>query len=149
MTNTALRRFGFGCFGLVVVCLLTACTSIQVKNVDRALNVQNVCIEDNPKVLVTDFVIVVRNGFQRHGIATEVYKGPRPEHCEFMLTYTALRSWDISAYLSHAELRLYKGMQLVAEAEYHLRGKGGFAFTKFEGTRKKMTPVIDRLLVDY
>jgi hypothetical protein len=120
-----------------------------VQPVDPSLHVESVCIERNPKVEVTDFVDVLREGFQRHGISTEVYLGERPSHCGYKLTYTALRSWDMAPYLSHAEIRLYRDDDLVAEAEYHLRGKGGYAMTKWQGTRTKMTPVLDQLLADY
>ena len=113
------------------------------------LKVKNVCIESNPKVVVSDFVDVLREGFLRHGISTEVYDELLPSHCQFKLTYTALRSWDIVPYLSVAEFWLYRGDDLVAQAKYHLKGKGGLALTKFRGTRKKMNPVIDQLLAGY
>ena len=107
------------------------------------------CIEINPKVLVTDFVDVVGEGFQRHGIETQTFLGEPPDECEYILTYTALRSWDITPYLSHAELYLTHNGATVASAEYHLRGKGGYSVTKFQGTKKKMDPVIDQLLAEY
>jgi len=34
-------------------------------------------------------------------------------------------------------------------AEYHLRGGGGYALTKYEGTGTKMKPVMDQLLAEY
>lgn len=125
---------------------LAACTSVTVRPVDPTLTMRMVCIQDNPKVQVSDFVQVLRDGFQRHSIATEVYSGPMPQKCEYVLTYTALRSWDFSAYLSHAELRIEKGGLQIASAEYHLNGKGGLSLTKWAGTKEKMDPVIDELL---
>jgi hypothetical protein len=62
------------------------------------------------------------------------------------LTYTALRSWDFKPYLSHAELRLWRDGLQIGAADYHLRGKGGFSFAKWQGTKAKMDPVIDQLL---
>ena len=97
-------------------------------------------------MLVTDFVNVLRDGFDRHGISTEVYAGAKPQHCEYVLTYTALRSWDFATYLSHAELRLERDGRQVAYAEYHLVGKGGLSLMKWQGTKTKMDPVIDELL---
>ena len=128
----------------------TACTAIRVEPVDPAAGVRHVCIEDNPDVIVKDFVPVVREGFARHGITSEVYDGDAaPPQCEFTLTYTALRSWDMAPYLSHAELRLHRQGTQVAYAEYHLRGKGGYSLMKFQGTKTKMDPVIDQLLAGY
>lgn len=131
---------------LIGACLPIGCTSITVEPLDPALRVDYVCIQENPKVRVTDFLEVVRDGFDRHGIRTEVYSDSRPEHCEYMLFYTALRSWDFAPYLSHAELLLKKGQQEFAYAEYHLIGKGGLSLMKWQDTKTKMDPVIDELL---
>ena len=91
----------------------------------------------------------MEDGFNDHGITTEMYKGARPRHCEYHLTYTALRSWDFSTYLFHAELRLYKGSTRIGYAEYHLIGKGGFSLNKWASVKSKMTPIIDELLAQY
>ncbi len=131
---------------LVPLTILSACTSVTVKPVDPSIDLVYVCIKENPKVIVNDFVTVVRDGFDKHGIATEVFSGQAPNKCEYILTYTALQSWDFSPYLSHAELRLEKGGRQVASAEYHLNGKGGFSLTKWQGTKEKIEPVIDQLL---
>jgi hypothetical protein len=137
---------GFACTSLL---LGVGCTAIRVQPVEPAATVKHVCIQDNPKVIVTDFLPVVIDGFARHGISTEVYSGQTPEGCEFVLTYTARRSWDFAPYLSHAELRLESKGRQVAYAEYHLRGKGGYSLMKWQGTKKKMDPVIDELLAAY
>lgn len=124
---------------------LSACTAVNVRSVGpQALG--NVCIVNNPKVTVGDFVEVVRDGFDRHGISTSVVATQSAEGCGTTLTYTALRSWDMTTYLSHAELRLWQAGRQIGFAEYHLRGKGGFALTKWQGTKAKMDPVIDQLL---
>ncbi len=124
---------------------LSACTAVNVRSVGpQALG--TVCIVTNPKVLVDDFVDVIRDGFDRNGIPTSVVATQSAPGCHTTLTYTALRSWDMATYLSHAELRLWQGGRQIASAEYHLRGKGGFALTKWQGTKTKMDPVIDQLL---
>lgn len=134
---------------LVVAFLLSGCTAVTVRPLDKAAELKHVCIQDNPKVAVQDFVTIVRDGFDRHGISTEVIAGSAPERCEYLLTYTALRSWDFSPYLSHAELRIERGGRQVAYAEYHLKGKGGLALNKWASTKSKMDPVIDELLGAY
>lgn len=137
-------------FALILASIvITGCTSVQVSQLDRSHSVSHVCVEDNPKVKVEGFIEVVSDIFQDHGITTEVYSGQRPEACEFKLTYTALRSWDFSPYLSHAELRLFKKNERIAYAEYHLRGKGGFALNKWASVESKMTPVVKKLLGQY
>jgi hypothetical protein len=132
---------------LTAVALIAAgCTSINVKPVAPTAGLQSVCIVNNPKVKVSDFISVLRDGFSRHNIATSVVEQSQAQACDVTLTYTALRSWDFKPYISHAELRLWRGGTLIGSADYHLRGKGGLALTKWGSTRKKMDPVIDRLL---
>ena len=134
---------------LTTLLAVAGCTSMTVRPVDPAAKVKHVCIENNPKVMVGDFLPVVRDGFTRHGISTEVYSAQRPPECEYVLKYTALRSWDLAPYLSKAELHLERDGVEIASAEYHLKGKGGFALTKFQGTKTKMDPVVDELLKGY
>jgi len=135
---------------LAVVCImLSGCTSIQVKRADPATGMRHLCIQDNPRVTVPGFVEVLRDGIERNGLSSEMYEGQKPAHCEFILTYTALRSWDLGTYLSHAELRIERNGRQLASAQYHLRGKGGFSLTKWQGVETKMNPVIDELFADY
>lgn len=125
---------------------MTACTSVTVKKSDPALSIKHVRSQENPKVWVGDFLPVLREGFDRHGINTKVYSGTSPEDCEYVLTHTALQSWDFAPYLSYAELWLERNGQQVTYAEYHLVGKGRFSLMKWQGTKTKMDPVIDELL---
>src|SRR5262249_32850000 len=126
--------------------LVPACTAVRVEPVDPTMRVSHVCIEDNPSVIVAGFVQIIRDGFSRHGVSTEVFSGSPPAGCELTLTYTARQSWDFVSYLSHAELRLLKAGSQVAYAEYHLRAKGGLSPMKWKSTASKMGPVVDRLL---
>jgi len=119
-----MTRYAF----LTLVFLVAGCTSVKVQPVDPSLTILHVCIRQNPQVEV------------------EVYYGNRPRHCEYILTYSARRSWDLKTYLSQAELRLLRRGQQIASADYHLRAKGGLSLTKFAGTKSKMDPVIDKLL---
>jgi hypothetical protein len=132
----------------VICCIVfSACTSVTVRRPDANFVIKNVCIQENPKVWVSDFLPVLKDGFARHGIATTVNSGTtKPAGCEYVLTYTALQSWDFVPYLSHAELWLERDGQQIGYAEYHLVGKGGFDLTKWEGTKTKMDPVLDELL---
>ncbi len=134
------------------------CTTIQVEPLDPALAVEHICIQENPAVQVADFVDVIRARMAYHQVTTEVFSGPAgreapdplrsqaPDGCQYILTYTALRSWDITAFLSHAEIYLSHDGRQVAKGVFHLRGKGGYALTKFNTTKQKMDPVVDQLL---
>jgi len=144
-------RKAISILSLMVALMLTinGCTSITVRPIEAHAGMKHVCIENNPKVIIDNFVSVVQSGFERHGITTSVYHGPIPAECEYVLSYTALRSWDFAPYLSHAELNLRKGNNSIASAEYHLRGKGGLSLLKWRGVKRKMDPVIDQLLMNF
>lgn len=124
------------------------CTSVSVRPVSSGLDIPDVCIEEHPKVIVDDFLLVVRDGFERHGIATKVVTKPAPKECEYVLTYTAFKNWDLGTYLHHAELRLERNGRIIGSAEYHLVNKGGLSLMKWQGTKTKMDPVIDELLAN-
>lgn len=134
----------------VCLTLLGGCTSVQVQPVAANFGIHDVCIVNNPKVLVSDFVPVLRERFSRHGINTSVVDEGHTGQCLVTLTYTALRSWDIKPYLAHAELRLWFEGKQIAFAQYTLHGGAGFDinFTKWRSTQKKMDPVIDQLLAN-
>ncbi|OQY21109.1 MAG: hypothetical protein B6I37_09255 [Desulfobacteraceae bacterium 4572_35.2] len=41
---------------LLVVTFMTGCTSVKVQEMAPSLKVSHVCIQDNPKVIVADFI---------------------------------------------------------------------------------------------
>ena len=130
---------------LAMAAVNTACTSVDVAAVDPSLDIRHVCIEENPRVKVADFLDVLEDGLARHGLTSEVFSGGALPHCEYVLTYTALRSWDFAPYLAHAELVIWRHERKVAKATYHLVGGGGLSLMKWQGTMEKMAPVIDQL----
>jgi len=124
---------------------LSACTPVRVTPLQSAPN--TMCIEENPKVMVSDFVPVLQQGFARHGIKTQPYAAIPRDQCPYVVRYTARRSWDMAPYLSSAELTILgPRRQTLATAAYHLRGKGGLSLMKWQGTKSKMDPVIEELL---
>jgi hypothetical protein len=134
----------------IVLALASSCTSITVKPVDRALDIKHVCVKDcSEKCFDGRMLGIIQDGLQRHGISTQVYNGDLKSECEYNLTYYCERTWDMATYLHHAELRLYNGKSQIGNAEYHLRGKGGFALNKWASTKSKIDPVIDELFSDF
>lgn len=130
---------------ITTAAVLSGCTSIKVEPVSNEYSIKHICIQNNPRVIIDGFINTVEDRFQYHGISTEILDLV-PETCEYKLTYTALRSWDLAPYLSHAELRLFKDNRRIAYGEFHLNGKGGFALTKFNSIKTKMDPVVDEML---
>lgn len=125
---------------------LTGCTNIKVEPVDRQYQISKLCIEENPKVVVGDFVDGLQSLLRKHGIESRLYATPVPSSCEYRLSYNATRSWDFSAYLSDASVWLYKGDQKIGFAQYHLTAEGGLDPSKVATVEEKMGPVINQLL---
>jgi uncharacterized protein YcfL len=133
---------------LLASSLLQACTSVNVRKVDASAHAMElVCIEQNPKVAVSDMLTVLEDGFQRHNIRTVVYHDKAPERCEYTLWYTATRGWDLAPFVKHAELRLRLKDETIASATYN--HSGGLALNKWASTSTKLTPVIDELLAGF
>lgn len=130
----------------VLALLAVGCTSIQVQPISTDTLPTKICIEENPKVIVTDFLSVVRSRIEYHGIQTEVFRNNAPIGCEYRMTYTALKNWDMTTYMHHAELRLEHRGRKVGHAQYHLNAKGGLSPSKWKSTKAKMDPVVDELL---
>ncbi len=88
-------------------------------------------------------------GFARHGINARVVASTAEPKDEFVVTYVAYRKWDMAPYLVDATIKIEKNGEIVASAEYHLKGGGGLSPAKWKGTKSKMDPVIDELLQNY
>ena len=100
---------------------LSACTSIAVTPLAASYQVKKLCIRENPKVMVDDLIPVITEGLADHHIQSELIPSvinktsaqdndneadeywmnitPIPDNCDFNLTYTARRSWDMATYL--------------------------------------------------
>ncbi|MDR3630098.1 MAG: Sbal_3080 family lipoprotein [Desulfocapsaceae bacterium] len=135
---------------LISILCLSGCTAVTVRPIDASLQLKHVCIEDCQSTCFEgEMMGVVRDGFDRHGITTQVYSGTPPSECEYNLSIMCERSWDLAMYMKHAELRLYHNNLQVGYAEYHLNGGGGLSPTKWGNTRTKMEPVVDEMLIGY
>ncbi len=150
----------------------SGCTSVTVKPLAASYNVRRICIRENPKVIIEDFVPVIADGLRRHSIESEFIAStmdkarlqnkdigkpdqyymeltPVPDACDFNLTYTARRSWDLGTYLSTADISISDKKSVIANANYHLIGKGGLSLFKWQGVKTKIDPVMDELLIFY
>lgn len=126
-------------FGLLLAStLLMGCTSIDVRPVAAGAFIERVCIVENDEVLVDDFLTVLRDGFDRHGVATSVVQPSQADSCETTLTYTAARGWDLAPYLDEAELRMWREGRQIGAADY--RHRGGLALTKVRRYEEEAGP---------
>jgi len=142
-----LARFGL----LLWAILIVGCATTNVRKIDRATNpVTILCIEENPKVWVKEFLPFIEKSFQNYGIKTVVYQEV-PGTCEYALSYTAFQRWDFVPFVYLAEVRIRRGAENIAMGRYNLNlNQGaGLAFNKWASIETKMTPVIEELLIDF
>jgi hypothetical protein len=133
--------------GLAILCAaLGGCTSVNVKPVSADHRIEHICIQDNPRVQVGDFVSVMQEGFQKHGITSHLFRDDAPAKCLYTSTYTARRTWDMAMYMTDAQIDILRDGRQIAFANYHLKGRGGLSLMKWASTREKILPVIDQLL---
>lgn len=132
----------------LLLCGVMGCTSLRVQPVNSSrYSLDLVCVQVNPEVVISEFPGAIERAFLQRGIATELYQGEAPSHCEYTLTYTARQSWDLVNYMNHAEIRLAKNSRAIASATYH--HSGGFGFTKYSSTESKVRRILDELLAGY
>lgn len=124
---------------------LCACTAIDVKPISGENKISHICIQENPKVIVRDFLPAIENILDSYLITSDVYSGRVPGDCEYRMQYVAYKKWDLATYLTDAEVKVYKQDQQIGYGLYHLRGGGGFSLMKWMGSKSKMTPVMDQL----
>jgi len=134
-------------FSLSIFLLLSGCSAVTVNPVDSTSEITHVCIKDcSDKCFDRRMLYLIQDGFQRNGVTTEVYNCELPSTCEYSLTYSCERAWSMATYLGHAEIQLYHGKSQIGNAEYHLKGKAGFALNDWENTKSKIDPIIDEML---
>lgn len=124
-----------------------SCTSIEVEPLPAGI--EAVAIVQNTAVAVEDFVPVLREALERRGLKTRIVADEPVGEGAVSATYTALRSWDLGTYLSEADVWFRRDGRQIARVHYHLIGKGGLSFYKWQSVEEKMTPAYDELLQSY
>jgi hypothetical protein len=133
----------------VFIIACAGCTSVDVRPIPASAKLDKVCIQFNSEVLVDDFVPVVQEGLFDHGISSIVYHSEKPAGCEFTMSYTVNRAWDLAPYMVDARMTVNKDDTFIGSGHYHLNGGGGLDLGKFAGTHSKISPVMDELLQNY
>lgn len=132
---------------LIILLLLSACQSAtSIKSVDSNVDIQHVCIENNANVKAHDFLQIVRDGFDRNGVSTEVYTSAPPASCQYKVTYNAATRWELiyGVFLAHANIRIEKDGRYVASGTYDY--SSGFSAAKSRSARENIDPIIDKML---
>ncbi|WP_374090414.1 Sbal_3080 family lipoprotein [Methylomicrobium lacus] len=125
--------------------LLGACASplTRIEPVPATENISQICIKENTKVFMDDFLPEVRKQIEERNIKTELLT-PNAV-CEYVMSYDAQWSWDwfwtFSVYLSLAEFSVTKNNQQIGMASY-TAGLGPAAIGR---TQNKIRPLLIEL----
>jgi hypothetical protein len=122
------------------------CAAVKVTPVNPSHRIEHICIQENRKVQVDEFVVVMQEGFQKHGITSELISGLIPKDCVYSASYIALRSWEGRVYFSQAQIDLQRDGQTIASASLDLKNGSSRARDRKADIRTKMIPIIDTLL---
>lgn len=128
---------------LLLALALSGCSITKSIDPIKA-EVSQVCVLDNPKVLMDEFQPELQRQVEEKGFPTKAYRGARPADCSHHLEYTANWQWDMAMYLTYAEMRVYDRKGLAGQAVYNARNGGG-RLDKFGRTAEKIRPLIDEL----
>jgi len=138
---------------LAVIGSIAGCaiqTTVQAVPPNRSIS--EICILENKKVIISDFLAVVQEGIQRNGLRSKVYR-ETPNTCAYVLEYVALQRWDGTLFMSEANIRLYHAQELIGAANYKLPtgifGGGGINPAKWNSTKEKLDPLLDKLFHNY
>ena len=131
----------------LLISLSCSCTAIEVDPLPEGI--RDVAIVQNDKVLVDDFVPVMRAALEERGIRTRVVAEEAQGGDGVVATYTARRSWDLAPYLSTADVWFRRDGSQIGHLHYHLVGKGGLSLAKWESTKVKLAAAYEELLAAY
>ncbi len=130
---------------LIASAMLSGCSiSTIVKPVENKIS--EVCIKNNPAVLMDGFLPELQAQIESHGITTRVFDKAAPKDCHHQLLYTANWRWDFAMWLTYAEIKVFEteDRHMVGGAIYDARDGNG-RLDKFGPTANKLKTLIDPL----
>ena len=138
-------------FAAVVLCGLFGCNTYDVRALKYDPAMKEVVVVNNPEVRVSDFEDVLADAFGQRGVAVRREEsGYKAAAGEYVVSYTALQSWDFTTYLSDAKVWVNKGNLQQGCGHYHHVGENmSLSFWKWQSTETKMMPLYDALLENY
>ena len=80
--------------------------------------ITELCIINNPFVLMDGFLPELKKQIHSHGIKTQTWTAYNPDGCRYWLDYTANWRWDLIIYMIYADLKLYDQQTLIGEATF-------------------------------
>lgn len=130
---------------LVFLALTSACTIIQNVEPAEIVKGEELCIIENPDVR-EGFLKELKLALSKKGVEHRVVSQETvPESCEWTARYLAKWSWDLSLYMSYAEIKIYHNGNLDGHAIYDSTG-GSASSKKFIDAEPKIRELVNELM---
>jgi hypothetical protein len=130
---------------LAAVLLVSSCSITQNVEPAQIAAGGELCIIENSAVR-EGFIVEFTAELTRKGIAHRmVGQNPVPPDCLWTATYTARWSWDLSLYMSYAEIKVFSQGKLEGQAIYDAT-KGSASLNKFIDAEPKIRELVDQLM---
>ena len=129
----------------VAAVALGGCAITQNVKPVAATGITDLCVKNNPQVMMDGFVKELRGQIEKKGIRTTQFDGERPASCRYHLEYTANWRWDMAMYLVFAQVSVYDGGLMVGQATYDAHG-GGLRPDKWGPTSDKLAGLLNELI---
>ena len=130
---------------IAMMLLISGCSISQHVEQADISNDAEVCIIENDKVregFLPELEKVLRDKGIRYVVTDSMYAN---QNCEWTVTYVARWSWDLTIYMSYAEIKVYKNGVLDGEAVYDST-RGGMNLGKFIDSEPKIREMVDQLM---
>lgn len=125
--------------------LISACSITQNIEPAEITKGSELCIIENPDVregFLKEFKSVLSSKGIAHRVVSE---SSVPASCEWTSTYVAQWMWDLSLYMSYAEIKVFHNGNLEGEAKYDST-KGGANMSKFIDAEPKIRELVNGLM---
>lgn len=130
--------------GAVAIALSGCAIKQQVERAELSDDAM-LCVIENKEVR-EGFLPELQSVLHEKGVKHSVVDaGYARSHCEWTLTYVARWSWDLTIYMSYAEINVFKDGALDGRAVYDSTG-GGMNFSKFIDAEPKIRELVDELI---
>lgn len=125
--------------------MISACSITQQVEPAEIPRGNELCIIENPDVRA-GFLKEYRSVLSSKGVPHRlVSKNSVPASCEWTSTYVARWTWDMSLYMSYAEIKIFQRGRLDGEAKYDST-RGGANMSKFIDAEPKIRELVDQLM---
>jgi hypothetical protein len=129
----------------ISIMLISACSITQNIEPAEISKGSELCIIENPDVregFLKEYQSVLSSKGIPHRLVSE---NSVPDSCEWTSTYIARWTWDLSLYMSYAEIKVFHKGSLDGEAKYDST-KGGANMSKFIDAEPKIRELVNQLM---